>query len=354
MQVRTTISLGLIAAIGGFPVAGHPLAELLPAVEAPASTLQGQRPAVQEWTGIKKRLAVVDLELKVSATTTTDPTSGGGMSTTQTINIPPPTDFGTGMTEMLTTSLVESNRFVVLERKAMDDILAEQRREGIDPEQGIQPQKLLGAQYLVRGAITEFTFRRSSVGGTGVLGRQLGVSSAKTEAMVALDIRIYDTTTGQILDSVRGEGRAQASATAANVEYKDLKFGGSGFNESPLGKATREAITKAVTEIIKRLETRPWEGRVADVDADEDGKEVDVYINGGAEIGVKAGEILEILRPGEPILDPETKMLIGRRRDRKIGMIRIDTVHKSLSIGRLVEGTAPEKNDVVRYPVKAG
>src|SRR6476646_7553564 len=78
--------------------------------------------SLTNWKGPMMRLAVMDLTgsaLKMQ--TATQPS----ISTT-TIAIPPPADFARGMTEMLTTALTKSERFVVLERAALDKVTAEQ------------------------------------------------------------------------------------------------------------------------------------------------------------------------------------------------------------------------------------
>jgi curli biogenesis system outer membrane secretion channel CsgG len=77
---------------------------------------------------------------------------------------------GEGLAEMLTTELMRTGRFIVVERQGLGDIVREQelgqsgliRRETAPP-----PGQLMGAQVVVRGAITEFE-ARSSGGGAGV------------------------------------------------------------------------------------------------------------------------------------------------------------------------------------------
>jgi Sec-independent protein translocase protein TatA len=114
------------------------------------------------WTGPKKRLGVMDMEVKIMATTTMEPTPTGGATSTTAISIAPPTDFGTGLAEMLTTSLIDSGRFIVLERKALADIQAEQQLAAsgaVDPTSAAGAGKLLGAQALIRGAVTNTRIR---------------------------------------------------------------------------------------------------------------------------------------------------------------------------------------------------
>src|SRR5687768_11067003 len=70
----------------------------------------------------KLRVAVMDLSgTALSMQTTYAPTM-----TTTTVAIPPPTEFARGLTEMMTTALVETGRFVVLDRRALQQVLAEQ------------------------------------------------------------------------------------------------------------------------------------------------------------------------------------------------------------------------------------
>jgi curli biogenesis system outer membrane secretion channel CsgG len=167
------------------------------------------------------------------------------------------------------TSLVNSNRFILLERKAIQDIQNEMMLSSsgaLNPETAVKPGSLLGAQALIRGAVAEYSYRRSSTGTGAVFGKSVGLQHGTTEAMVAIDIRIYDTNTGQILDSVRADGEAKSSETSASVEIESTKVGTSAFNSTPLGAASREAIDKAVKFICDRMEKRPWEGAVAEVD----------------------------------------------------------------------------------------
>ena len=116
--------------------------------------------------------------------------------------------------------------------------------------------------------------------------------------MVALDVRIYDVATSQIIDSVRAEGKASSSAVGVSVQREGWSMSGAGFSQTPLGHATREAIDNAVAFIVKRMETLPWEGRIATLDADPAGVVSTIYINVGSRLGLKVGDRFTILRPG--------------------------------------------------------
>lgn len=305
------------------------------------------------WTGPKKRLGVMDVDIKVASTTTIEPTSTGGVVSTTTQAFPMPVDFGTGLTEMLTTALFDSKRFLLLERKAIADITTEQAygaSGAMSLDSATPTGKLLGAQALIRGAVTEFSYKRSSSGGNISALKGIGLGATKSEACVVLDIRIYDATTGLILESIKAEGRASSSSTSVSVDRPELQMSASGFSQTPLGQATRQAITKAVIGICNRMDKIPWEGRVAELDADGSGTIIGLYLNAGSETGIKVGDEMEILNAGRAIIDPDTKTVIGRTKDTRIGRCKVETVTKSLSIAALTEGTTAKIGDIVRFP----
>jgi len=306
---------------------------------------------IPPWNGPKKRLGVMDMEVKVTATTTVEPTSTGGASSTTSISIAPPSDFGTGLAEMLTTALINSGRFIILERKALGDIQAEQALAAggsVDPTSAAGAGKLLGAQALIRGAVTEYSYKRSSTGGSASFLKGIGIASTKSEASIALDIRLYDVATGVIMDSVRAEGRAKSSATAIDIDRPDFKVGGSSFNQSPLGAATREAINKAVACICLKMDIIPWEGRIAEIEPDPAGGPASLYLNAGLQVGMVVGYKLEVFRPGKAITDPETRTVIGRTKDTILGNCEIKQVTEKLSIAEPYEGQGFQVGDGIR------
>jgi hypothetical protein len=100
-----------------------------------------------------------------------------------------------------------------------------------------------------------------------------------------------------------------------------------------------------VKQICAKLDKIPWEARIADVEADGSG----IYVNAGSTMGVKAGDEFDIYHPGHDILDPETKTVIGRAKDVKVGHVKVDSVTAGLAVVTVVDGTGFAVNDVVRY-----
>jgi curli biogenesis system outer membrane secretion channel CsgG len=303
------------------------------------------------FTGPKKRLAVMDMDVKVMGQSMSSPTMGGGYSTTSSMSIPMPSDFGTGLTEMLTTALIQSNRFIVLERKAVQDMQSEASLSSsgiVNPDTAIKPGSLLGAQAMIRGAVTEYSYKKSSTGPGAVFGKAVGVQRSTLEAMVAIDVRIYDAATGQIIDSVRADGKAKSSENSANVEIENNKVSAGNFSSTPLGAASREAIQKAVKFIYDRMETRSWEGAIAEIDQENE-KITALYLNAGQRAGINVGNEFEVFRPGRSIVNPETKVVIGRTKDTVLGRCKVESVEAEFSIALPTQGTSFQKGDMIRF-----
>ncbi len=311
-------------------------------------TRDGGSESLPQYFGPKQRIAVMGLDSKISTSTASDPVQQGGVVSNTTVQIPPPADLGTGLTEMLITSLENTHRFILLERTALQDIQAEQQlgtSGALNPATIPKAGSLLGAQALVRGAITEYSFAESSLGGGGILGN-LGIAHSSMRAMIALDVRLYDTTTGEILNSVHAVGHASSSGTSVNYTNSNLAVGSTAFSQSPLGEACRRALAKAVLFICKSMVAIPWEGRIADVEPD--GASVTLYLNAGKDDGIKAGDTLDILKPGHTIVDPATQTVIGHVKDVPEGTAHVVEVKPKLSILAVDSGSGFSVGDVVR------
>jgi len=155
---------------------------------------------------------------------------------------------GEGMTDMLTSALFRTGRFIVLERENLDAVLQEQKLSsvGVINEKTAIPAGLLeGAEFLVLGAITMFE--------PDARGVRTAVGGAK-QSRVAIDMRIVDSTTARVVASVTVEGSATDFALDAGI----LKYIGVGpiisglraWSNTPVDKAIRLCLEKAVDYII--------------------------------------------------------------------------------------------------------
>jgi curli biogenesis system outer membrane secretion channel CsgG len=174
---------------------------------------------------------------------------------------------GDGMADMLATSLFNTNRFIVLERQAVQDVIQEQNLGAsgrVSKETAAVIGKIEGAELLVMGAVTEFepgaSGAQGGIGGAGVPGwggRILGgITGGFREAHLAIDLRLVDARTSRIVAATSVEG------TATDVNLGGL-LGGSGssvalagslggWSKTPLEKALRICLNKAVEFVVSQ------------------------------------------------------------------------------------------------------
>ncbi len=296
--------------------------------------------SLTNWKGPMMRLAVMDLTgsaLKMQ--TATQPS----VSTT-TIAIPPPADFARGMTEMLTTALTKSERFVVLERAALDKVTAEQDLGAsgrVNPEFAPQVGKVTGAQAIITGDITRFSYTQSSLGGSGSILRGLGAKVEKTNAQVGIDLRIIDTETGEVLLSQSADGSASMSNVSATLTRGSHDFSSAVAENTPLGKATRQALERIVSAVTNTMKSQRWSGRIMDVRGDH------IYINAGTRLGLVTDVPLDVFRADATLTDPETGRRMGSP-DKLIGSVVIDAVKEQYSVAKILNGSGLKRGDVVR------
>ncbi|NBB91855.1 MAG: SH3 domain-containing protein [Gammaproteobacteria bacterium] len=240
-------------------IAGLCLLALLTGCPAAGTTTQvrdsGNAPSMDEarsapYDGPQARIAVARFENKAGST-------GNWWNPS----------IGDGMADMLTTALFNSGRFIVLEREAIDDVLAEQDlgasgrvRESTAAEIG----EIEGAEILVVAAVTEFSENasgtRGSLGGSRI-GRVIGgIAGGSSSAHMAIDLRIIDTNTSRILaaTSVEGEARDFDLGGALAGYTGSYALGGSlsSWQNTPREKALRQVIGKAVEEVVRRTPQR--------------------------------------------------------------------------------------------------
>jgi len=197
------------------------------------------------YSGPKARIAVADFDVKAAKATN---------------------EIGTGLREMLTTALLNSSRFSVLERQELKAVMQEQELSvsGVaQPGSGPQRGKIKTADLIITAAVTEFEPQASggSAGigggggiGSGILGGLLGGSLNK--AHMALDIRIVDASTSEVLSATRVQGQATdvgGGVMAGFMGSWALGAGLSGYANTPMEKAIRVCIIEAVRYISQTI-----------------------------------------------------------------------------------------------------
>jgi curli biogenesis system outer membrane secretion channel CsgG len=217
-----------------------------PTTETEATVTSGSGASIQQaqaeaYNGPKARVAVSRFEDK----------TGKGWYTGK---------IGDGMADQLSTALFNTNRYILLERQQLGDVLQEQdlgasgrvRQDTAAPIGQIE-----GAELLITGAVTEFEDKASGGGGGvggfggGVVGAVLGGFS---NAHMAIDLRVIDTRTSRIVAATSVEGKASDfdAGGALGGYFGGGAVGGAlgGWKNTPREKALRVCIQKAVNFIV--------------------------------------------------------------------------------------------------------
>jgi curli biogenesis system outer membrane secretion channel CsgG len=283
-------------------------------------------PAYQAYYGPKKSIAVTKFENKVKG-------------------IFGNWNLGEGFAEMLTTELIKTGRFVVVERQALQDIVGEQElgQTGlVRKETAAKVGELLGASIIVRGVVSEFEMNESGGGGgVSIGGVRLGLSGSN--AHVAVDIRLVDTNTGQVLYSHNAVGKASSSGVGVGIAKGNVDFNAEGFKNTPLGQAMRQAIHDAVNFIVNQMEAVPFTALVIKADGNK------VYINAGASMNIKPGDRLYAYSKGEEMIDPATGLNLGSE-ESLVGAVEVVDVKDKYSIGSLLSDSgALKRGDILKF-----
>lgn len=173
-----------------------------------------------------------------------------------------------GLRDLITTSLFQSNRFIVLERDTINDVLVEQEfsTEGrVGEISRIPTGAIEGAELMVVGALTGFDAGAAGGGGFPIpipvnQGRDVLVLDVEwRKSHVSMDLRVIDVRTGRIVSTVAVEGTARKFGAGLSG-FARTRYGGSvrlptllrGFANTPVEKAISEMVDAAVTHVVEK------------------------------------------------------------------------------------------------------
>lgn len=228
----------------------------------------------------------------------------------------PSWDVGSGLADILTTVMLDRNRYRLLERSLMDKVIAEQDLGAagrLDPTTAAKIGKIIGADYLIMGKVTDFSWDKKTSGIIIPIGGLGGIGGSKTKAHVAIDLRIVDSTTAEILGSYAGKGEeSRSDLIIAHEKIGGLLINSSDFLGTILGKATNKALAQwcdnlciaqdqnKLNLISKNKPVMRPDGAVIYVDG------LTVIANTGTSKGYMVGDQIEIRRKGKELTDPDT------------------------------------------------
>lgn len=301
----------------------------------------------------KKRIAVLDFEY---ATVYSNVAAIFGQNV----------DIGKGIADLLVERFVKDGVYSVIERKAIDKILAEQNLSNSDRVDAASAAKLgrvLGVDAIVMGSITEFgrDDRTTSVGGRalGGLGGRFGVGGIgrrEAKAVVGITARLVDVNTAEILAVATGKGESKRTGTGLLGAGGSASGAGGGvydmtsqnFAATIIGEATIEAVGEVAQQVEQQAARLPTttikvDGLVADVSGNT------LILNVGSKAGVKVGDRLLVSRIARTVKDPATGRVI-REVTENVGEVKIIEVDELSSVGAFSGSGTPKVGDKVATP----
>ena len=270
-------------------------------------------------------------------------------------------DIGKGISAMLIEKLVKDGQFSVIERAALDKLLAEQNFSNSDranPTTAAKIGQLLGVDTIIIGTVTQFgrddKHTNIGAGGYGSKFGLGGIGTKNSKAVVAVSARMVNVNTGEIISAVTGNGESSRGGTSllgAGGGWSGggggaLDMGSSNFGNTILGEATHKAVDDMGAQLdasATKVPTVKMEvsGLVADVSGNT------LIINVGKKAGIKVGDILDVSRPVRVVKDPATGKVIKSIAD-KVGSATVTEVDDDSATATFSGAGAAKVGDAIK------
>lgn len=157
--------------------------------------------------------------------------------------------------DMLINELASTKAFQILERKELGSVLSEQQlgESGlVDSSTKSKLGKIKGAKYLVASTVSAFE-ESTANSGSGLNYRGFSFGGEQKKAYLAIDLKVIDAKTGEIVDS----RTIEANTTSGGMKVSGhsglvpvLSGGLSKQERTPVGKAIRGCIIE-ITDYLE-------------------------------------------------------------------------------------------------------
>lgn len=260
---------------------------------------------------------------------------------------------GEAITDMMTTELVDSGLFTIVEREKLvvstgEQELADSGLMDMDttPERG----KLMGAEFAMTGSITEY--RYDSGAGVIPIPKLGGVAIGSHTATVMLDVRIVNNRTGEVIMAVREAGASNQTVGGVATRY-------GGFGGGKTGGILAGATYKAVQNIIEKIKAeglpKMQSHARANTEAESarnsanvlnvDQKFTAATIDAGSNVGIRKGALFAVYRVGNVIKDLSGNVL-GEEKD-YIAILQVTDAQAAYSTCKVLKGKDFRRGDKV-------
>lgn len=251
---------------------------------------------------------------------------------------------GVAISDLVTSQLVNTGKFNVLDRTHLQNTLQEHQLSAsgeTSPATLVASGQLIGAKYLVTGNVLQFAKTgQSGANAGGLIGGFAGgiIGGVKTEKVtLQVAVRVIDATTGQILQTVSDE--QSKSSTSWGTGGFSGYVGGSYSNQQFTSSTMGQLINTVAIDISNKLDAAKFNsgpagpllsGKVIALD----GKSM--IINLGSLKGVAVGMYFDVMTVRD-LKDPDSGKILTSHQT--IGKIQIVSVDTDTAVGQSVSGT---------------
>lgn len=206
-------------------------------------------------------------------------------------------------TDTLISRLTQTKRFQLIDRQEVDQLLDEQFAQAMVENRDMPSAmgQLKGADYIVIGSMASFVIEERAT--------RLPGSSRSFISQVGYvegNVRIVNARTGEIMESQK---------ISVSESIQESKTENQMITE--LADAFADQVTVNLMNAIYPIKVAAFSSGVA-------------YINRGTDGGLSVGEKLRVIRPGEPVIDPDTGVQLGVA-ETELGMIELHEVENARS-----------------------
>jgi len=234
-------------------------------------------------------------------------------------------------TDMITTTLVKTRKFEVLERARIDEVIQEQGMGEMglmEPKTAQKLGGLLGCDVILIGTLTEAGIKEKGIG-TGAF------AISKARAYLTVDIRILDAEKGsiKIAETVRVEKEGSSGLKTSQISF--------GKNDTGI---FNQAARDAAQEVVNLTAQTIFPIKILAVGANE----VVLIYGSGA---IMEGDTFEVFSLGEVMTDPDTGECLGQQ-ETKIGQIKIKSVEAKFSKAEILDGKGKMEKGMICRKIK--
>lgn len=253
-------------------------------------------------------------------------------------------EIGNNLSIMLESALMDTGRFVLVERDKIKAIIKEQdlvtSGRAAKAKDVARTGLIRPAKYIATGAVTTVT-EGASGGGAGINIGPISFGGGGSKAAVTIIAKLVDTTTSEIVAKKRIIGRAGRKSLRVGLHTGIVNTHVSGFKKTPLGDAAQDCINRAAVFFAKTMETFPFEGSVVTMSGDR------VVINRGSNHGIAAGKLMVMREEGEILTDPSTGEVLGKNEGKLIGELKVTSVKEKMAFCDVISGEKKPKRGTV-------